>query len=144
MENFTSRAIGDEGQKAKGIDFLSRLKGYLDIQSLDHPINGTGGYIDFHTEIRRAILLRALLLRFTPDLINRGKSGERIGINWGVRQAFLRIPKYNYGARSMESIIQMSLLKGNSRFELSSLPSPEQLNLHVDGAKFVELARREE
>ena len=89
------------------------------------------------------MLLRSLLLRFAPDLVNRSKGQMHVGINWGIRQAFLRIPKYNYGARSMESIIQMSLLKGKSRFELSSLPSSEQLNLHVDGAKFMELARRE-
>ena len=138
MEDFQGKAMNNKN--AKGPDFLSRLKGYVNVPILDHPTNKP----DFHIEIRRAILLRSFLRRFAPDLVDKSKGTEHIGIHTGVRHAFLRIPHFNFGARSMESIVQMSLLNGKSHFELSSLPPQEQLSLHVDSPRFLELARRED
>jgi len=142
MEDFKGKTI--KNKNAKGPDFLSRLKGYVNVPILDHPNNNGVCEPDFHIEIRRAILLRSLLRRFAPDLVDKSKGTEHIGIHTGVRHAFLRIPQFNFGARSMESIIQMSLLNGKSHFELSSLPPEEQLSLHVESTKFLELARRED
>jgi hypothetical protein len=140
MEEFTKKATEDKGQLAKGPDFLSRLRGYVDIPSLDHPMVNGQYKSDFGIEVRRAILLRSFLLRFAPDLVTKSEGAEHIGIYWGVRQAFLKVPTYKYGARSMEAIVQMSQLKGKSHFEFSSLAPLEQLKLHVDADKFVELA----
>jgi RyR domain len=42
----------------------------------------------------------------------------------------------------MEAIIDMSQLAGNSSFQRSSLPSQAQLDLHIDGPRFLALVHR--
>lgn len=42
----------------------------------------------------------------------------------------------------MESIISMSTLSAKTHFGLSSLPTEQQLNLHVDGLEFLSLMQR--
>ncbi|NLM01928.1 MAG: hypothetical protein GX212_00845, partial [Methanothermobacter wolfeii] len=53
-----------------------------------------------------------------------------------VLNAFLKIPEYRHGVRSMEAILDMSILQDVKRFEKSSLPPAGQLDLHVDGELF--------
>lgn len=82
------------------------------------------------------LLLRSLLLRKSRQLFDI--KGE-LHIDEGVLHAFLEIGKYRHGARSMESIIDMSVLSGKLMFERSCLPAPHQLDLHVDAAEFLKL-----
>ncbi len=113
---------------AKVPDFISRLKGYLNVLG---P-NQTGAN-DTYYVLRRAILLRSMFERNTKHLLHN----DVLEIDEGVLRAFLLTTTYNHGARSMESIIAMSQLDGKARFERSSLPTKAQLDLHVDGQNFL-------
>lgn len=129
--------LSTPGPETKGTDFLSRLKGYVNIPKLDHRTEETS---DASVVIRRALLLREKLLESTPNLVQYLKDGKILNVDPGVLNAFLHIQQYNYGARSMEAIIKMSMLAGKSMFERSSLPTEAQLKLHVDAERFLELA----
>jgi hypothetical protein len=137
---------GDDLQRfiaAKGPDFVSRLKGYVNILG-PNPINRDDGqdiapWQDRFFIIRRAVLLRALLLQQKNLVAEDGK----IRIDEDVLRALLVIPKYKHGARSMAAIINMSMLSGRDLFEKSALPSPEQLRLHVDAGVFLNILDRD-
>jgi hypothetical protein len=119
-----------EFKGAKGPDFLSRLRGYVNILG---P-NQTNQHSDQLFIIRRSMLLRALLEKKTPNLINdRGEAQ----IDNGVLRALLKLPRYKHESRSMEAIIEMSLLSNAKKWEQSYLPSKEQLRLHVDEEAFL-------
>lgn len=137
MEDFKSKAQRDERAKAK--DFLSRLKGYLNISTLDH--NEDGPY-KVGTILRRAILLRAWLLKCPGRIVNR-TAPPRVNVDQGVLDALLLVRKYNYGARSMEAIIKMSNLSDASMFTRSNLPADSALSLHVDPEDFLRIVRSE-
>jgi hypothetical protein len=70
-----------------------------------------------------------------PQLLDR----DRLAIDPGVLRAFLGVGTFVHGARSMESIVDMSALAGLLRFERSALPAPHQLGLHVDPDEFLRL-----
>ncbi|WP_455240646.1 hypothetical protein [Methanothermobacter tenebrarum] len=119
---------------AKVRDFISRLRGYVNIIGPDPMDKKDRFYI-----LRRAILLRSLFERKTPHLLDgRGK----LRIDQGVLKAFLMIPSYKHGVRSMEAILEMSLLEDVKKFEKASLPPASQLDLHVDGKLFHKLVTR--
>lgn len=120
--------LPDDLANAKGRDFVSRLKGYVDVAG-PNPINSTDD--DPHYVIRRAILLRSMLERNKGDLFVERDGKKKLQVDGGVLRAFLRVEEYHHGARSIESVIAMSLLSGKSRFERSALPSAEQLGIHV-------------
>ena len=139
MEAFTTIFNEDQRKAVKLPDFVSRLKGFLDIlgPNQQHGQDGDPYYI-----IRRAILLRSILERNAPQLF-RNVAGKRIAnIDQGVLRAFLLTREYKHGARSMEAIVATSQLAGKTVFERSSLPSESQLNLHVDGQVFFSLVHR--
>ncbi|UCH95881.1 MAG: AAA family ATPase [Candidatus Aminicenantes bacterium] len=142
----TTNEIREDLQRfiaAKGPDFVSRLKGYVNILG-PNPINRDDGQDtvlcrDRFFIIRRAVLLRALLLQQKNIVAEDGK----IRIDEDVLRALLVIPKYKHGARSMAAIINMSMLSGRDRFEKAALPSPEQLRLHVDAHVFMNILDRD-
>lgn len=130
---------------AKGPDFISRLKGYVNIQG---PNAQGCAEDDPHHVIRRAILLRALLNEAAPLVFHdhgdnnaQGKPQELM-IDPGVLRAFLQVDHYRHGARSLEAILNMSLLANERSFQRSSLPARSQLDLHVDGQGFMDLVQR--
>jgi hypothetical protein len=139
LKEFCGENIEDEEEyrrfllgfkRAKGPDFLSRLRGYVNILG---P-NQTNKQRDQLFIVRRAMLLRALLENKTPHLINdRGEAQ----IDNGVLRALLKIPRYKHESRSMEAILEMSLLANAKKWEQSYLPSKEQLKLHVDEEAFL-------
>ena len=47
----------------------------------------------------------------------------RLMIDPGVLRAFLEVRSYRHGARSLETIVAMSTLHGQSRYERSALPA---------------------
>lgn len=119
-----------EFQSTKGPDFVSRLRGYVNILG---P-NQTDEDWDQLFIVRRAMLLRSLLERKTPHLIN--KKGE-VQIDNGVLRALLKVPRYKHESRSMEAIIEMSMINNAKKWEQYQLPSKEQLKLHVDEEQFL-------
>jgi hypothetical protein len=119
-----------EFQSTRGPDFISRLRSYVNILG---P-NQTDEHWDQLFIIRRAMLLRSLLERKTPHLINdRGEAQ----IDNGVLRALLKVARYKHEARSMEAILEMSTLTNAKKWEQSHLPSKEQLKLHVDEEEFL-------
>lgn len=129
-----------EFRLAKGPDFVSRLKGHVDIVGPD-PRGGDRD-ADPHFRIRRAILLRSMLLRDRPGLFARTGRSARLEIDPGVLRAFLEVSSYRHGARSLETIVAMSMLHGKSRYERSALPAADQLDAHVDAREFLGLVER--
>ena len=135
MQHFGEMVDAAAFRGAKGPDFLSRLKGYVNVMGPDPQADngspGTSG--DPTAVIRRAILLRSILERNASQVVQSG----RVQIDPGVLRGFLHTTSYKHGVRSMESIVAMSTLTGRTRYERSSLPPEAQLDLHVDCRDFM-------
>ncbi len=140
--------------KSKGPDFVSRLRGFVDIKG-PNPVGqcrseGRAGAAPDPEElaekdvahlIRRAIMLRvALETRFKQTIDSKTRIAS---IDAGVVAAFLRVNEFLHGARSIDAIVSMSSVGAGRRYNVASLPSRELLALHVTD-DFLEHARRGE
>jgi len=117
----------DDFKNVKGPDFVSRLRGTINVLGPNKTSDGDRNYI-----LRRALLLRSLCerkLRFNENIAP---------VSASIIRAMLHVPEYKHGARSMEAILDMSRMEGNS-WEPVSLPSHSQLSLHVDADAFIKL-----
>lgn len=123
-------------------DFVSRLRGYVNIlgpNKIDEDKN-SDAYI-----IRRAIILRTLIKEKVPNIMepenkfNKENRKRKARIDPSLIKALIKISKYKHGVRSMEAIIDMSMLGKQKKWVKSSLPPKDQLELHVDGAEFLKL-----
>ena len=141
MSEFVATVSTAEMRSAKGPDFVSRLKGYVDVLG-PNPLDKWFPRGDPHFVVRRAIILRSLFTQWAPHLFDDGAGEGTLLIDEGVLRAFLYVSSYRHGVRSMESIIAMSTLAGKSRFERSSLPGRAQLDLHVDGTEFLSMVHQ--
>lgn len=133
VDEFATKVQTESGRQAKGPDFVSRLKGYVNV--LGPNPQGEG---DPFAVIRRAILLRSILERAARGLF----AGGELNIDPGVLRAFLETKEYRHGARSLEAVVATSRLSGTSAYERSSLPPEPQLDLHVDARDFLALVQR--
>lgn len=140
LESFGGYLSAEEFRQVKGPDFISRLKGYVNILGPNPAANNQAG--NPYYVLSRAILLRSILSRQATAMLEKCDGKELLNIDPGVLNAFLRIGRYKHGARSMESITAMSQLAGKNSFERSSLPSESQLDLHVDGLEFLALVQQ--
>lgn len=143
MQDFDQGPHEQQFRDAKGPDFVSRLKGYVNIMG-PNPRGGEAGADPYYI-IRRAILLRSILYRDAHHLFEKSeKDGGRevLNIDLGLLRALLQTKKYKHGVRSMESLMAMSLLAGKRRFERSCLPAAAQLDLHVDAQEFQALVQQ--
>ncbi|MBI2837267.1 MAG: ATPase [Acidobacteria bacterium] len=141
MEDFGGALSREELVRMKGPDFLSRLKGYINILGLN-PQVPSGKPVDSLHVIRRAMVLRSVLSRTVRHIFQKQGGALAPSIDPGVLRAFLHTREYKHGARSLEAVIGMSLLAGRSAFERSCLPSEAQLELHVDGRDFMALTQQ--
>jgi hypothetical protein len=133
---------GTAFKDVKGPDFISRLRGYVNVKGPNRTINKSkdkktnrpsSGDADQVHVIRRALLLRQMIERHHPDFprpVGGGKSME-IMIDPRVLNAFLRVKTYSHGSRSMEAIVSLSRLRGRRYFGPSELPPQEVLRLHA-------------
>jgi hypothetical protein len=125
---------------AKGPDFISRLKGFINIMG-PNPQRQPGDSLDQaenrdpYFQIRRAVLIRSMFARKYKNLIK----GNVLQIDRGLLKTMLKVPEYTHGARSIESIIEMSTLSDKDYFDRSSLPVPALLNLHASAELFMKL-----
>ncbi|KAB8225654.1 hypothetical protein BDV33DRAFT_198566 [Aspergillus novoparasiticus] len=119
--------VQDDFVSVKGPDFVSRLRGYVDIRGPDQL-----DVKDQMYSIRRAILLRAMLER------RMVVSNNRLHVDDAVLAGLLKTHRFNHGARSLEAILDMSRVSGCREFERAALPSDAQLGLHVDPKTFTE------
>jgi hypothetical protein len=131
MDSFKNRALELPG--AKATDFLSRLRGFVDVLG---PNPDSRDDRTFH--LRRAILLRAVLHRNAPQIFD----GDEMRIDHSLLAAFLDVPTYLHGSRSMEAIIEMSALSRKLAYERSTLPAVHQLALHVDATAFMRIVEQ--
>jgi hypothetical protein len=93
-----------EFKNAKGPDFTSRLRGYVNIIGPNPASSSDNIFM-----IRRAMLLRSLLERKAKQLFDVSND---VMIDKGVLRALIKVPHYKHGARSIEAIIEMSMLSG--------------------------------
>jgi len=133
-EEFCADMQSEFVRQCKKPDFISRLKGFVNILGPDPNPNSVE---DKWFMIRRAFILNVLLH------VNAGLTcdGPACNIDEGVLNAFLNVSRYKHGTRSLESIIEMSALQGQRSYELSALPPEGQLELHVDADEFMQLTR---
>jgi hypothetical protein len=144
MASFGSGLDEETFRGSKVPDFISRLKGFVNVlgpnpqgSKIGEPSAGDPFYI-----IRRAILFRSILWRNAGHLFQPKDGMQFPNIDKGVLRAFLKTRFYKHGIRSMESIVAMSQLAGNTKYERSSLPPEVQLDLHVDGQEFLALVQQ--
>jgi hypothetical protein len=76
-----------------------------------------------------------MLRRRAPALF--GPKGD-LAIDDGVLHAFLTVPNFRHGSRSIEAILDMCALTHARRFSPSCLPTKDQLALHVDVDEFMD------
>jgi hypothetical protein len=114
----------------KGPDFVSRLRGTINIMGPNPVYENDKNYL-----LRRAILLRSLCQR-------KLNVKDPAFIDDNLLHAMLVIGQYRHGARSMDAILDMSRIEGNS-FAPVSLPFYSQLALHVDADAFIRLVLRD-
>lgn len=117
-------------QRVKGPDFVSRLKGILNIKG-PNPTSVT----DRRHIIRRALLLRNLFERQAQNFLDL-ETGK-VNISPALLRALLRVSEFRHGSRSMEFIVGMSRKAGISRYSPSCLPLAEQLDIHLDVSDFM-------
>lgn len=147
--------------KLKGSDFVSRLRGYVNIRGLNQFNDDTESENkkqkrlykkgkwqkntkknsdpknDYTYMIRRAVALRTILEKNAKNIFAERDGKKIANIDDSVLNALIRVPKYKHGIRSMEAIVEMSILSNNrKKFERSALPSSQQLKLHVDTEEF--------
>jgi len=127
----------DDKKEAKLRDFISRLRGHVDITKCDpekkeeHP--------DELYKIKRGIVLRTNILEQAKQIVDNNK----IHIDKHVLRAFIKVDRYIHGVRSIQAIVEMSNLKNKKSYEPSALPHENQLNLHVNAKLFNNLLLRD-
>jgi hypothetical protein len=122
MEKFREKTSSEGAPSAKGSDFVSRVKGYIEVAG---P-NPTGEGHNILHFFRRATLLRTAL----EERLGLSKN-DRIDLNKNVLFAFLNAEQYLHGARSMLSIINMSEFPADKQITPSCLYKSTRLNMHV-------------
>jgi hypothetical protein len=144
LESFGQGLKQEELQAAKVPDFVSRLKGYVNVLGPNRQAVASGeqAAADPHYIIRRAILLRSVLRRNASQLFGKQDGKDVLNMDRGVLRAFLQTRRYRHGIRSMEAIVVTSQLSGKNTFQRSSLPPAAQLDLHVDGQEFLSLVQQ--
>lgn len=116
-------------RSVKGPDFVSRLKGILNVKG-PNPSDET----DRSHIIRRAMLLRQQLTHKISGVYQ--EEGDVVHISKGLLSALLTVSEYRHGARSLEFILDMSRLSEVSSFTSSCLPVAQQLDIHLDVEDF--------
>lgn len=125
----------DMFRQAKGPDFVSRLRGVVDIMGVNRTNEWDSAFV-----IRRAVTLRILLEATFGKLLEDGKCK----VDSSVVSAFLKVRRYKHGIRSIQAILEMSQLSDAKSLHKHQLPIESQLSLHVDAWEFHELINRHE
>jgi hypothetical protein len=131
--DFDQTETSEDFRVKKGPDFVSRLRGYIDIKGINPPEVKRHGEVSDHSDtsyiIRRALLLRLALEKQFPAILNPA-TGE-MAIATSVVRSFLLAKKYLHGGRSLESIVSMSHLRSGPSFGPSDLPARNLILIHV-------------
>jgi hypothetical protein len=132
---------------AKGPDFVSRLRGYINVLGPNRVPRLPGETLESLGEesdplyiVRRALFINTVLKSDAKKLV--GKDGE-LNIDPGILRALLKTPRYKHGVRSIAALVQMCRLTYAYKFERSCLPGPEQLTIHIDPDEFLKLCNED-
>lgn len=118
MQEFSDQAGSAPFRAAKGPDFISRLRGFLDVQGPNADPR----------PLRRALLLRNEL---SEQAKRDGNGTPRLAEE--LLRSLLSVGRFRYGARSIAAVIEMSDLKaGGGHLSWDHLPEDHLLALHVD------------
>ncbi|MEM9942822.1 MAG: AAA family ATPase [Planctomycetota bacterium] len=116
--------------EVKGPDFVSRLSGHINMVGLNPASPDDDLFL-----IRRALSLRFFLTE------HQGlKDTQEARIDEKMINAFLFVPEYRHGARSMRMLIDLCMSRKDHRISMSEVPPIHQLNMQVDGKAFAALA----
>jgi len=116
MREFSDFDRVPEFQRAKGPDFVSRLRGFLDVCGPNAEPR----------MLRRATLFRAELSRAI------GKGAGSFCPEPELMTSLLQAGRYRHGARSIAAVVDLSHLEGKQRFGWEDLPQDHLLGLHID------------
>ena len=138
FDDFKKQSNADTKDKdfksAKRQDFVSRLHGFLDVADINPPKEkGTEStHQKFQRKVKRAVVLRSLLIRLAKPIISPGEDGDDdiANIEDAVIDAFLDVAEYKHGVRSMESVVRMSRWIDGQLMK-ASLPALPQLHMHA-------------
>lgn len=119
-------------RRADDSEILDKLHGAIHLRGPNQI-----GSQDKLYSVRRALMLRQLLKERHPALFINGQ----VKIDDAVLHALLFGPAYKHGVRSLDKIISTSRLSGRTKFDIPALPPEEQIQLHVDGPKFMSALR---
>ncbi len=107
-------------RSAKGPDFISRLRGHMNIRGVnDGP----------YRSLRRAIILRLAVERVAPNLLDDDKKIPDASLSYDLIDQILGVGRFRHGARSVEALVEMSTRSDPP--QLSKIPAEVQAN-HVD------------
>lgn len=117
LEQFSSFEQLPEFQRAKGPDFISRLRGFLDIR----------GPNEEPRLLRRAVLFRS-------EFMSRARqpSAGRFRPDRDLMASLLEVGRYRHGARSIAAVVELSNVQGARRLGWNGLPQDHLLSLHID------------
>ncbi len=105
-------------QRAKGPDFVSRLRGFLDVR----------GPNEEPRLLRRAILLHS---EFSSRVRRNGAGSCRP--DRAILEALLQVGRYRHGARSIAAVVELSHVnRRKRRLRWQDLPKDHLLELHID------------
>ncbi len=130
----------------KGPDFLSRLRGTLDIPGLelysDFDAYGPTEYFPCQAAIllRRAGILAHQISEKAPRLKNASGGLE---VHSVVLRTLLHLPNFLHGNRSFEALIDMSSLTAATQFLPSHLPSSTAVQLHANSLQLTQMMATE-
>jgi hypothetical protein len=118
---------------AKGPDFISRLRGSLNLRGINRSEaeDDSGRY-----HIRRAVILHSLLCGM-HGAAKVAVPQQLMDIK--LARAFIEIEAFKHGVRSLRTILAMSDFHPGKTLHPSDLPSKDQLDMHVDARHFREL-----
>jgi Cdc6-like AAA superfamily ATPase len=122
----------------KGPDFVSRLRGHINILGPNKVDETDDGFI-----IRRSITLRSMFeqaLRSMGIVLSEGgpeRSPFTDYVSEYIVSGMLDVGSYKHGARSMRALIDMCIRVGGEKegkYVSSTLPTYSQLDMHLDSA----------
>jgi SLOG cluster2/ATPase family associated with various cellular activities (AAA) len=117
MREFSGFIRRPEFQQAKGPDFISRLRGFLDV---------SGPNAEPSRLLRRAVLFRMALDREVA------KGSGKFRADGDLIKSLLQVGRYRHGARSIDAVVELSHLEKKKHFEWRHLPDDHLLALHID------------
>jgi hypothetical protein len=116
--------------EVKGPDFVSRLKGHINMVGINPASTDDDLYL----------IRRALALRFQLSVKQTLGDSEQAKIDPKMLSAFLHVPEYIHGARSMRMLVDLCVNRDKNTLAMSEVPPIHQLDMQVDGKAFAALA----